>query len=371
MRITAIKPILTDSYLLVRVYTDTGLIGNGESGVWPHQETAAQMIHDLSAYYIGKDPRLIDHHYQTVTRNSHFTGAVISSAVSAIDIALWDILGKSVDLPVYQLLGGKCRNKIRVFNNIRGGTIEEQVASAKKGVAQGFTSLRTNPFLPEFEQRESTQVVTEAVDLIAAIRDEIGYGIDLGVEIHRNLLPDEAITLAKALEPFRLKYYEDPLGPESNDAHDYIARHIDIPMALGERNFLVAQFSELIHKQIASFIRPDFSLCGGLTCGKKIASIAEPMFVQLFPHLMGSPVNIAAFAHLAAAIPNYYVTELNPHTDAQLCLVKGAFETIDGYREIPDRPGIGVEIDEDACAELPFKGREIVGHFHADGSVAL
>jgi galactonate dehydratase len=370
MKITEIKPILTGRYLLVRVYTDAGLIGNGESGLWAHHQTCAQMIRELSEYFVGKDPRQIEHHYQTVTRNAHFMGGIISSALSAIDVALWDILGKCVDLPVYQLLGGKCRDRIRVFNNIGGATLDARVASARQGVSAGFTSLRTNPFYPDFEKHESTRNVTEAVDMIAAIRDAIGYEIDLGVEIHRNLQPDEAITLAKALEPFRLKYYEDPIAPESEEALSYIARHIDIPMALGERSFLVPQFKELIDRQVAALIRPDVSLVGGFTQARKIAAIAEPAFVQIFPHLMGSPVNNAVFAHFAAAIPNFYVTEVNAHSEEQLSLIQGAFSTTDGYREIPDRPGIGVEIDEDACERLPFEARPIGGSFQADGSVA-
>ena len=370
MKITDIKPILTDRYLLVRVYTDAGIIGNGESGLWAHHRSVAVLIGELSDYFVGKDPLQIDHHYQTVSRSFHFMGAAINSALSAIDIALWDILGKSVNLPVYQLLGGKCRDKVRVFNNVGGATNEARVASARQCVADGFTSLRTSPFFADFEKRESSQVVTEAIDVIEAIRDAVGYDIDLGVEIHRNLQPDEAITLARAVEPCRLKYYEDPLAPESNEAHAHIARHIDIPMALGERNFLLTQFKELIDSQIAAFIRPDLSLTGGFTQMKKVAAIAEPAIVQLFPHLMGSPVNNAAFAHLAAAIPNYYVTEVNAHTDEQLSLVDRPFVTTNGYREIPDRPGIGVEIDEDACARLPFVGRSIGGFFHSDGSVA-
>ena len=370
MKITNIKPILTGRYLLVRVYTDAGIVGNGESGLWAHHRTCAEMIRELSAYYIGKDPRQIEHHYQTVTRNAHFMGGVISSALSAIDVALWDILGKSVDLPVYQLLGGKCRDKIRVFANIGGESIEARVSSAKQLVKEGYVSLRTNPFFGGFEQRDSTRVVTEAVNLVGAIREGIGYDIDFGIEIHRNLQPDEAITLAKALEPFRLKYFEDPLAPESEEALSYIAEHIDIPMALGERSFLVPQFKELIDRQITAFIRPDLSLVGGFTQAKKIAAIAEPAFVQIFPHLMGSPINNAAFAHFAAAIPNYYVTEVNAHSDEQLSLVDNAYMTADGYREIPDRPGIGVEIDEDACVKLPFEDRGINGFFAADGSVA-
>ncbi|MBS11376.1 MAG: galactokinase [Gemmatimonadetes bacterium] len=370
MKITEIKPILTDRYLLVRVYTDAGIIGNGESGLWAHHRTCAEMIRELSEYFVGKDPRLIEHHCQTVTRNAHFMGGVISSALSAIDVALWDILGKSVDLPVYQLLGGKCRDKVRVFANAVGETPESRGESAAQLVSDGFTSIRTQPFLSGFEKMDSTRNVTNAVDIVAAIRDAIGCEVDFGVEIHRNLQPDEAITLAKAIEPYRLKYYEDPLAPESEEALSYIAEHIDIPMALGERSFLVPQFKELINRQVAALIRPDVSLVGGFTQAKKIAALAEPAFVQIFPHLMGSPVNNAAFAHFAAVIPHFYVTEVNAHTEEQLSLVDNPFVTTDGYREIPDRPGIGVEIDEDACAKLPFVGRPINGHFQADGSVA-
>ncbi|MEE2659054.1 MAG: mandelate racemase/muconate lactonizing enzyme family protein [Candidatus Latescibacterota bacterium] len=370
MKITDIKPILTDQYLLVRVYTDAGITGNGESGLWAHHRSVAKLIEEFREYYVGKDPRLIEHHYQTVSRSFHFMGAHISSALSAIDIALWDILGKSVNLPVYQLFGGKCRERARVFDNVGGATLNERVAAAKERVAAGFTTLRVSPFYADLEKRESSQVIGDALEIIAAVREAIGYGIDLGIELHRNLQPDEAITLARALEPYRLKFYEDPLAPESNEAHDYIARHIDVPMALGERSYLVTQFKKLIDQQIAAFIRPDVSLVGGFTQMKKIAAIAEPAMVQLFPHLMGSPVNNAAFTHLAAAIPNYYVTEVNPHSEQQLALVDRPFVTTNGYRELPDRPGIGVEIDEEACTRTPFIDRNITGYFHADGSVA-
>ncbi len=370
MKITNIKPLLTDRYLLVRVYTDAGLVGNGESGLWAHHRSCAAMIGELSSYFIGKDPRLIEHHHQTVTRNTHFTGSVISSALSAIDVALWDILGKSVGLPVYQLLGGKCRDKVRVFENIGGNAIDDRAESAKRSVDNGFTSLRTNPFFTDYEKRESTANITQAIDIVAAIRDAIGYEIDLGIEIHRNLQPDEAITLAKALEPYRLKYYEDPLPPRSLEAHEYIAKHIDIPMALGERCHDIFQFKDLIDRGIAAFVRTDLSLAGGFTQTRKIAGIAEAASVQIFPHLMGSPVNTAAFTHFAASIPNYYAMEAGLHTTAQRSIVDQPFEISGGYREIPDRPGIGIEIDEAACEKLPFTNRPITGNFHSDCSVA-
>jgi galactonate dehydratase len=370
MKITQIKPILTDRYLLVRVYTDKDIIGNGEAGYWEHPRTTAEHIRSLSEYFVGKDPRTIEHHHQTVSRNTHFSGVALSAALSAIDIALWDILGKSVGLPVYQLLGGKCRDKIRVFENVGGDTIEARVESAKRSVANGFTSLRTTPFFGDFEKRESTAYITQAIEIVAAIRDAIGFEIDLGVEIHRNLQTDEAITLAKALEPYRLKYYEDPLPPRSVEAHEYIAKHIDIPMALGERCHDIFQFKDLIDRKLAAYVRSDMSIAGGFTQTRKIAGIAEAASVQIFPHLMGSPINHAAFAHFAASIPNYYAMEAGLHTTAQRSLVDRPFEVVNGYREVPDRPGIGIEIDEAAAAEIPAAHRTLTGNFASDGSVA-
>lgn len=370
MKITDIRTFLTDRCLLVRVYTNKDLIGNGEAGLWAHHPVVATAIKELREYFIGKDPRKIEHHFQTISRHAHFMGSTLSAALSAIDIALWDILGKSVDLPVYQLLGGKCRDKVAVFANIGGSSYETVQESTKKAVADGYTTLRLSPFFPNFEKKTSAERIENAVSMVAAARETAGSHIDLGVEIHRNLKPDEAITLASELKPFRLRFYEDPIVPESNEALDYLAEHIDIPLAVGERSYNIFQFKELIDKKIASFIRADLSLAGGITQVKKIAAIAEPALVQLFPHLMGSPVNGAAFAHLAAAIPNYAFMESQKELGVVAQLVDEPFAEEDGYREVRNRPGIGVEINEKACEDIPFVPSTISGSFHADGSVA-
>ncbi len=246
MIITKITPFLVDRFLLVRVYTDAGIVGNGEADLWAHHPTVAQHINDLSHYYVGKDAGRIEHHYQAVTRHTHFMGAALSAAVSAIDIALWDILAKSVDLPVYQLLGGKCRDRVKVFANVVGDTPEAFGESAAGSVATGYTSLRTMPFLPGWDQIPASKMIGQAVDIVAAIREAIGYDVDLGLELHRNLRTEEAITLAHELAPFRILYYEDPLAPESNEALAYVAKHVDIPIATGERFYNLFQFKELI-----------------------------------------------------------------------------------------------------------------------------
>ncbi|MCB0064150.1 MAG: hypothetical protein KDE19_18635, partial [Caldilineaceae bacterium] len=257
MKIERITPFLVDRFLLVRVYTDEGIIGNGEAGLWAHHKTVHTAIEELSDYYVGKDPLRMEHHFQVVSRNTHFMGAVLSAAMSAIDIALWDIMGKALGVPVYQLLGGKCRDKVKVFANVVGKTPAEFGESAAAQVAAGYLSLRTQPFLPDFEKQTPTQVIGNAVKIVQAIRESIGYEIDLGLEIHRNLRPEEAIGLANELLPFRILYYEDPLAPECNEAVSYIAPHINIPMATGERFYNIYQFKELIDRQVVSLIRPD------------------------------------------------------------------------------------------------------------------
>ncbi len=370
MKITRITPFLVDRFLLVRVYTDEGLIGNGEAGLWAHHKTVATAIEELSDYYVGKDPRQIEHHFQVVSRNTHFMGAVLSAAMSAIDIALWDILGKSVGLPIYQLLGGKVRDKIKVFANVVGKTPKEFGESAAEQVAAGYLSLRTQPFLPDFEKQTPTQIIGNAVKIVQAIRDAVGYEVDFGLEIHRNLRPEEAIALANELLPFRILYYEDPLAPECNEAVSYIARHINLAMATGERFYNIYQFKELIDRQVVSLIRPDLSLAGGYTQCKKIAGMAEAAFIGIFPHLMGSPLNISAFVQWDAATPNFVLHENLINVDIFNDILDNPPERQGGYIIVPDRPGIGAEIQEEKLAKYPYRPQRIGGFFGADGAVA-
>ena len=370
MKIREVKPFLVDRYLLVRVYTDAGIVGNGEAGLWAHHEIVARAVESLGQYFVGKDPALIEHHHQVLSREWHFMGSVLSAALSAVDVALWDIAGKAAGLPVHRLLGGRCRDRIKVFENVRGESVEARAEDARRLVEQGYVSLRTQPFFSGWEaEASSSRIVGTAVDIVAAVREAVGYQVDLGVEIHRNLSTDEAITLGRELEPFRLRYYEDPLPPENEDALETVGRHVRIPLAAGERSYNLHQFGELLDRGIISFVRPDLSLAGGITQCRKIAALAEAHFVQYFPHLMGSPVNTMAFMQLDAAVPNYFAQEANIKEGAALAIVDTAPVVAGGFIEVPDRPGIGIEIDEKALGRYPFEPRGIRGNFNADGSV--
>jgi galactonate dehydratase len=370
MKIQRIAPFLVDRFLLVRVYTDEGIVGNGEAGLWAHHGMVYRAIEDLSEYFIGKDPLRMEHHYQTVTRDTHFMGAVISAALSSIDMALWDILGKVTNQPIHTLLGGKCRDRVKVFQNVVGDTLEARGESARAAVDAGYLSLRTQPFFPDWEKQTPTKTIGDAVAIVDSIRTAIGYEIDLGVEIHRNLRPEEAIVLAKELEPYRMLYYEDPLAPESVEAVDYIAKHINLPLATGERFYNIFQFKDLIDRKTVSLIRADLSLAGGYTQLRKIAGMAEAAFIGMFPHLMGSPVNIAAFVQFDAAIPNFVLHEAHTFADPFNDIVDHPPVRDGGYLVVPERPGIGLDINEDALAKYPYKPHRVAGAFGADGAVA-
>jgi len=371
MKITRIQPFLVEKCLLVRVYTDAGIVGTGEAGLWAYHRWVYEAIQDLAEFYVGQDPLRIQHHAQVVSRQTHFMGSVLNAAISALDIALWDILARSVDLPIYQLLGGKVRDRAKVFANVIGGTLEERAESARHQVEVGFHSLRTTPFFANWATQTASQRIKTAVEIVASVREAVGDEVDLGLEIHRNLRPEEAILLGNELQPFRILYYEDPLAPESFEALEYVARHVDIPIAFGERSYSLYQFKTLIDSGAVSWVRPDLSLVGGYTQARKIAALAEAAFVSIFPHLMGSPVNIAAFVQFDAATPNAVLHESQRVADSPLNgILERPLTLEDGYILVPDGPGIGVEVREEMFERFPYEPRPIRGHFQPDGSMS-
>lgn len=370
MKITRVTPFLVDQCLLVRVSTDAGIDGWGEAGLWAHHKIVHDAIVELSPYYIGQDAGRIEHHFQALSRDTHFQGSVLSAALSAIDVALWDILGKSVGKPVHELLGGRLREKVQGFANVEGQALEARAEHARALVQEGYTSLRTVPFFDGFEGRPSSQTIDDAVNIVRVIREAVGFGIDLGVEIHRNFSTAEVVTFGQAVLPYRLLYLEDPLAPESTEALRYVAAHVDIPLAAGERAYSLFQFKEITDTGAVSFVRPDLSLAGGFTQVKKIAALAEAAFMGVFTHLRGGPVSLAAAVQLAAAIPNYFLQEAYPAADRLNLILETPLQREGGYVLVPDRPGIGVEVREEMLARFPYRPNTLGGWRRADGSVA-
>ena len=305
MKITDIKTIFVDRYLFVQVHTDAGITGLGESGAWGYLEASAGAVETFKRYLIGQDPLRIEHHWQYLYRWTHFRGAAIMGALSAIDIALWDIAGKFFGVPTYQLLGGKTRDKARVYYHVFGDTTEKLIQGCIDAKSQGFTAVgHLTPFLDEDPSvpffKTHAAKMADAIETVARYREAVGNDVDLCIEIHRRLAPAEAIVLARGIEPYFPFFYEDPILPDNFDAMELVAQNIHIPIATGERIHTIFEFEALLRRGAVQYVRPDVCLAGGITHSKKIAALAEAHHVGVVPHNPLSPVSTAACLQLAA-----------------------------------------------------------------------
>lgn len=393
MKITDVKVILVNRFLFVEVHTDEGLVGLGESGSWGFLDASAEAVKTFKTYLIGQDPLKIEHHWQYMYRCFHFRGAAIMGALSAIDIALWDIAGKLFGVPTYQLLGGKCREKARVYYHVGGETTEDLISNIKKAKNEGFTAVgHLTPFLDEDRSvpyyETHAQKIGNAIERVRRYREAVGDEVDLCIEIHRRLKPAEAIALARGIEQYHPFFIEDPTTPDNFDSMAHIADHINIPIATGERFHTPQEFAQLIRRNAVHYVRPDVCMCGGITGAKKIAALAEANDIMVVPHNPLSPVSTAACIQIAACIPNFALQEypgddrasateryIAGKTDdkdksfKQSDVVKHALKCENGYIVIPDEIGIGVELEEDVEKRFPYSRRIIHTRLHVDGSV--
>jgi len=380
MQITEIETLFLDRYMLVQVHTDEGIIGLGESGAWGYLEASGAAVETFKRYLIGQDPLRIEHHWQYLYRWSHFRGAAIMGALSAIDIALWDIAGKHFGVPCYQLFGGKCRDKVRVYYHVFGKTRQEQIQGCLEAKALGFTAIgHLNPLLDESRDepyfKTHASKIEETIETVRQYREALGNEVDLCIEIHRQLTPAEAIVLARGIEPYQPFFYEDPILPDNFDAMALVANNIHIPIATGERIHTIYEFEMLLKRGAVQYIRPDVCMAGGLTHGKKIAALAEAHHVGVVPHNPLGPVSTAACVQLAACIPNFAIQEYPRGEDEfpKNSMVKQPLQLEDGFLIVPDGPGIGIELaDNDAEAlkkRIPYRPRQVHTRLHRDGSV--
>ena len=376
MKITDVETVPVGSYLFVKVHTNEGITGLGESGAWGFLEASEKAIETFKRYLIGQDPLRIEHHFQYLYRSTHFSGSTIMGALSAIDIALWDIAGKYFGVPCYQLLGGQCRDKARVYYHVFGDTKEKLVQGCIDAKKEGFTAVgHLTPFLDESRgvrySKTYVDKIEDAIDTVRRYREGVGREVDLCLEIHRRLNPAEAVALAEGIEPYHPFFYEDPILPDNLDAMALLAQKIRIPIATGERFFTAQQFATLLQRGAVQYIRPDVCMAGGLTNCKKIAALAETYYAQVVPHNPLSPVSTAACVQLAACIPNFALQEYprGEHQPPKSEIVSGALEIEKGYLLVPEKPGIGVELVEGAAERHPYRPRGLSTRLHEDGSV--
>ena len=376
MKITAVETLFVDRYLYVQVHTDAGITGLGESGAWGFLEASAAAVGTFRRYLIGQDPLRIEHHWQYLYRWSHFRGAAIMGALSAIDIALWDIAGKHFGVPVYQLLGGKCRDRARVYYHVNGDTKEELIQGCIDAKARGFTAVgHLTPFLDEARDRPYFKThadkMEDAIDTVRRYREAVGNEVDLCIEIHRRLTPAEAVVLGRGIEPYHPFFYEDPILPDSLDEMALVAERIHVPIATGERLHSIWEYQALLQRGAVQYVRPDVCLAGGISHAKKIAALAEAFHVQVVPHNPLSPVSTAACIQLSAAIPNFALQELpvGEEVPPKRTIVDQPLALDAGFLLLPERPGIGIELTPDARERHPYQPRAVETRLKTDGSV--
>ena len=376
MQITAVETLLVDRYLFVQVHTDTGITGLGESGAWGFLEASAAAVQTFTRYLVGQDPLRIEHHWQYLYRWSHFRGAAIMGALSAVDIALWDIAGKHFGVPVHQLLGGKCRDRARVYYHVNGETKEELIQGCIDAKSRGFTAVgHLTPFLDEPRDRPYFKThadkMEDAIDTVCRYREAVGNDVDLCIEIHRRLTPAEAVVLGRGIEPYRPFFYEDPILPDNLDEMALVAERIHVPIATGERLHSIWEYQALLQRGAVQYVRPDVCMVGGISHARKVAALAEAFHVQVVPHNPLSPVSTAACVQLAAAIPNFALQELpvGEEVPPKRTIVDRPLALDGGFLLVPERPGIGIELAPDARERHPYRPRAVETRLNTDGSV--
>jgi galactonate dehydratase len=350
------------------MHTDVGIVGYGEPVVEGRAHTVQTAIQELEDYLTGQDPRRIEHHWQAIYRHAFYRGGpVLTSALSGIEQAMWDILGKSLGVPVYQLLGGACREKIRLYAHCGGATPELSAAAARAKVAEGYTALKTGIGRVPARIIESPAFVEACAARFAAIREAVGPEIDVAIDFHGQISPALAVRLAKALEPYHPMFIEEPCLPQNVDAMVTVARSTSIPIATGERLFTKWGFREVLEKQAAAVVQPDLCHAGGILECKKIAAMAECYYSGVAPHNPLGPISLAACLQLDACIPNFLVQEQVSLGEGYL---KEPFRIVDGYAPLPTGPGLGIELDEEAMADKIGHHWKNPALYHDDGSVA-
>ena len=379
MKVTSVEIIEAKHYLFVKVHTDAGITGLGEAGNWGFLQATKGAIEKFSEFLIGQDPFRIEHHYQNMYRAMYFRGSVLMSAISALEIALWDIKGKALGVPVYELLGGKTRDKIRTYCSGLSNfnmTAEEMSAEFRVLKDRGFTASKV--FLPVNEVYGTghdefyNSKVQIAVEKGRQVREAVGDDFDLILEVHRCMNVPEAILFAQSVEKYHPMVLEDPIVPDNVDAMAYVASHISIPIATGERFTYFNEFETLMRRDAARYVRPDVCAIGGINASRKVAAMAEANNVLVIPHNPLGPVSTAACVQLSACISNLGIMELPSFmlNGAEDAMVKEPLQLENGCILVPDRPGIGIELADDAAERFPAHDRaNHSAHMSFDGSV--
>ena len=375
MRIESVEALPAGSSCYVRVTADDGTHGVGESTFFGWPTAVAEIIRSFGTYLRGRDPLDVEHHWLALYRVLSFRGMAVTGAISALDQALWDLRGKRFEAPVWQLLGGRVRRAVRAMRVLDTGTLEQVVENARRAVADdGYTALKVLLFQHDHHLGRQASRIEDLVARFAAIRETVGWDIDLGVELHRNLSAGDAVLLSGELARLRPLFIEDPIPPDSVLAMRAFAEKVSVPVAAGERNTTIWEFAEYLERPGVAFIRPDVGIAGGITHVKKICALAESFHAGVLPHAVPSgPVAVAAHVQLGMCVPNWDLQEHVPQDQPRWTdLVDNVIEIRDGYLLAPDRPGLGIDLDDGGIARHPPVSIDLSDPpLREDGSVAI
>ena len=374
MRIDLVETFVAVNWLFVRVTTDTGLSGVGESTFFGWPGAVREVVHSFEGYLKGKDPLDVEHHWLYMFRSRAMRGGAIGGAISAIDQALWDIRGKHFSAPVWQLLGGKVRDRVRAMLVLQTGTSDEVAAEAAQAARDGYTAVKALLYQEEHHTMRHGRRIQDLTGRMAAIRESVGWDVDIGVEIHRNMSVGDSIVLAHELEKFRPLFLEDPVPPDSVLSFGEVSEKSRLPMAAGERNLNIWEFREYVEHAGVHYIRPDVGVAGGITHVKKICALAEAHHQGIIPHAVPSgPVATAAHIQLGVNVPNWEVQEHRPQEGPPWSDVVNSVPVLkQGYFTVPDQPGLGgIALNDEGLRKHPPAEPSHNTSRREDGSVAM
>lgn len=362
MKVTDVKTFVVDCYrtnwVFVKVYTDEGIDGVGEATLEYKEKALCGAVEHIREYLIGKNPLEIEKHWFEIYRGAYWRGgAVLMSALSAVETALWDILGKTLNVPVYQLLGGKVRDKVRIYVNgwFAGAKEPKEFAEkAKEAMERGVTALKWDPFGKNYLELSSSEL-NRALNCVAAVRESVGSEVDLLIEGHGRFNIPTAIKIAKELEPFRPMLFEEPVPPDNLEALKEVRSKSLVAISAGERLYTRWDYRRMFDLMAADYIQPDVSHAGGILELKKIAAEAESRYIPFAPHNPSGPAANAATLQLAANCPNFSILEIMyADVDYRKAITNEELNYKDGYMEIPNKPGLGIELNEEECQKYPY-----------------
>ena len=372
MKITAINayPVLeARTFLFVEVETDEGICGLGEAGLTGHERAMTGAIDSLRDSLIGEDPFRIEHLWQTMFRGRFFPAQrVMTAAIAGVDMALWDIKGKALDVPVYELLGGRVRDKVVCYPHIGGETPAELADAAKQKVADGWKFVRWG--LPSSgEILEPSWAVREAVKQFDAVRGAVGDDIELCIDVHTRLDPSDSVTLCREVEPYRPYFIEDPLRSEDSNGYRRLRAVTGVPVAAGEQYSNKWEFRQIVEEDLIDYARIDLAICGGITEARKIAGWCETHYIRVAVHNPIGPVSTAACLHFNLSTSNFGVQELPRRPGESLPdLIEHQPIWVDGYLLPPTEPGLGVTLNKDALDAYPYEPKDLPRLSRKDGS---